>query len=454
MTMTRVLLMRAAACACAFATAFAWADEPPRVPAGEKPPIATADDAAGAFAKFRTPASDLPFLDSANAWPARFGFEADDWRRGVIAVVENAKRKPKGQHVRGAGEPDVAEQTAAKEQFASLVPSAGGRELVTRVRRGGFPVRSAAVAEGESLARADVNIAAITMRFVSATEREPGGPLELSTTWFTVFEPADAPASRGVAVVMPGMLGTPEGTLVALQKRLVDRGWTVLRMVAQPSRFSETFVATVDPSKPDAEAAMIATRSDNGVAEIAFAVQAATRRLEELRPTLASKPRVMLGSSAGALTLPTVAAREPERYQAAVMIGGGCHFWLMGLTSNYNDWLGLTDISWTTPPTDTQLRTLEEAYLRKAALDSYHTAKALHGKPVLIFQGTQDLAVPSPLGDVLFERLKSDGHEPERELLTGGHEALFMALPVQFDRIVNWIDEKVPAGEMETKKTP
>ena len=116
----------------------------------------------------------------------------------------------------------------------------------------------------------------------------------------------------------------------------------------------------------------------------------------------------------------------------------------MGITSNYNDWMGLTDITWTQEPTTQQLRTLEDAYLRQASLDSYHTAKALHGKPVLILQATQDLAVPSPLGDTLLQRLSTAESKPERELLPGGHEALFAALPMQFPRILDWIDKHVP----------
>ena len=405
----------------------------------------------GAFASFRTPDAKLPFADFQVAWPVRFGFDVASPQRGVIQVLESVRRKPKGQWSQSGGETDRSEQQAMRDQFVAGVPAAKDRNLITTVRPGGFVVRSEAAAEGETLPRNETNSATITMRFVSAREvaaqsskTDSPKSLELTSTWFTVFDAADVANSRGVAVVMPGLLGTPEGTLVALQRRLTDRGWTVLRMVAQPSRFTQTLIATVDPSKPEEEAATIAERSNNGVAEIAFAVQAATSKLEELRPHLAAKPRVILGSSAGALTLTTVVAREPDRYFASVIVGGGCHYWLMGITSNYNDWMGLTDITWTQEPTTQQLRTLEDAYLRQASLDSYHTAKALHGKPVLILQATQDLAVPSPLGDTLLERLSAAESKPERELLPGGHEALFAALPMQFPRILDWIDKHVP----------
>ena len=78
-----------------------------------------------------------------------------------------------------------------------------------------------------------------------------------------------------------------------------------------------------------------------------------------------------------------------------------------------------------------------QLYLKNAPLDSYHTAAALKGKPVLLIQGTTDLAVPSPLGDLLWERLG----KPERWLQDGqGHEVLFMLLPQEFDKMMDWLD--------------
>lgn len=432
----------------AVAASLAWGGvacgqvEAPAAPAADAVDAPIAD--AGAFANFRTPALNRVSIDSIDPWPLREAMS--------IELVHNAQRKPKGQWSRSGGATDEAEQQAIADQLLRAYPQAKDAVLLTRVAPGGFVVRSEPVAPGQTLPRSEVNSADYTMRFVTA-RTVPGTPTrtyELTSTWFTVFSPADEDNSRGIAVIMPGLLGTPEGTLVALQRRFTDRGWTVLRMVAQPSRFTQTFVATVDPGKPLDEAIMIAERSAQGVAEIAYAVQEAAAKLETLRPDLAGKPRVIVGTSAGALTLPTVVAREPAKYGAAVIIGGGCHFWLMGITSNYNDWMGLTDITWTRDATEQEKAAIEDAYLQFAALDSYHTAKALHGKPVLMLQATQDLAVPTPLSDVLFARLSTNGKTPDRDVLPGGHEALFAALPTQFARMLDWVDKAVPKDARAT----
>ncbi len=429
----------AALCSLVMSAGVSWSQPNAQAPAAADVAVNGGADG-GAFANFRTPPTNFGFLDYTDAWPLREAMS--------IELVENAQRKPKGQWSRSGGATDESEQQAIAEQIKRAYPAAKDAVLLTQVRPGGFVVRSEPVAPGQSLPRSEINTADYTMRFVTANDvmGTPTPTLELTSTWFTVFSPADKENSRGIAVIMPGLLGTPEGTLVALQRRFTDRGWTVLRMVAQPSRFTETFVATIDPAEPTYEAIGIATRSREGVAEIAYAVQEATAKLEELRPHLAGKPRVVLGTSAGALTLPTVVAREPDKYGAAIIIGGGCHFWLMGITSNYNEWMGLTDITWNGDATEDDKRAIEHAYLRIAALDSYHTAKALHGKPVLMLQTTQDLAVPSPLSDVLFARLSTKDKAPDRDVLPGGHEALFAALPTQFGRLLDWVDAAVPAG--------
>ncbi len=429
----------AALCGLVMSAGMSWAQLNAEAPAAADVAVNAGADG-GAFANFRTPPTNFGFLDYTDAWPLREAMS--------IELVENAQRKPKGQWSRSGGATDENEQQAIADQIKRAYANAKDAVLLTQVGPGGFVVRSELVAPGSSLPRSEINSADYTMRFVTA-RRVPDAPTRtyaLTSTWFTVFSPADKEKSRGIAVIMPGLLGTPEGTLVALQRRFTDRGWTVLRMVAQPSRFTETFVATIDPSKPLEEAVGIAKRSSEGVAEIAYAVQEAAAKLEELRPNLAGKPRVVLGTSAGALTLPTVVAREPDKYGAAIIIGGGCHFWLMGITSNYNEWMGLTDITWNGDATEDDKRAIEDAYLRVAAIDSYHTAKALHGKPVLMLQTTQDLAVPSPLSDVLFARLSTKDKAPDRDVLPGGHEALFAGLPTQFGRLLDWVDAAVPAG--------
>jgi hypothetical protein len=52
-----------------------------------------------------------------------------------------------------------------------------------------------------------------------------------------------------------------------------------------------------------------------------------------------------------------------------------------------------------------------------------------------MIQGSQDKAVPAPLGEVLWQR----AGKPQRDLHDVGHEWLFAGLPKQFGRIRAWI---------------
>ncbi len=155
------------------------------------------------------------------------------------------------------------------------------------------------------------------------------------------------------------------------------------------------------------------------------------------------------------MTLPTVVAREPDRYSAAVIVGGGADFWLMNERSNYKGMIDAVRVKWDgEPPTDQVRARFDELYLQHAPLDSYHTAAVLKGKKVLLIQGTKDLAVPSPLGDLLWERMG----KPERWLEEGlGHELLFMALPQKFGKMMEWLgDVKYGAERRERgiQRTP
>lgn len=264
----------------------------------------------------------------------------------------------------------------------------------------------------------------------------------LERTWFSLYDPRSGPA-RGIAVMMPGLFGTPEAVFDQMVRHLQARGWVVLRMMAQPSRYTEALDVQVDPEDVEKAAAVCAEVFGQRVAECAYAVEAALAWAREKRPEIAGKPAVILGGSGGAMSLPTVVARMPQTFDAAVLIAGGSDFATIAVTSNYVEWVDSVRISFGGGrPTPAQLEAFGEAYLSRSPLDSYHTASALEGTPVLMLHASRDRAVPAAQGEQLWERLG----KPERRVYTMGHETIFISLPLRYGSIMDWLDERVPRG--------
>jgi predicted esterase len=435
--------------------------------------IAASESTAGTdhpnFPGFLTPRDDIEFADwrAESAWPSRRGpDEAAQQARGVMGAIERidpalVRRRPAGRFAFFEAD---RERDPAIMLFNRAFPIAPLDAKPARTRIAGdnvFIVDSAPVGEGEQVPRNQRNQASMTLRYVSAEDVLPDDePItHLHTAWFTVFEPASVPpqdsnprpSTRGVILLMPGLLATPEGTLAQLTRSLNSQGWLVVRMVAQPSRFLERIEFELDPASPDfpeGPASRIARTFDERGAECAYAAQAALEFVERDRPALRELPRLAIGFSGGAMTLPIVVARDPDAYDGAIMIGGGCDFWLMTQTSNYNQWIGAVSAEWHTDagaaPTDAQRRALDEAYLKASRLDSYHTAQALATKPALVMLGDMDQAVPAPLGELLATRLERAGANVTVQREPMGHEALFMTLPRRFDAIHAWLDEHFP----------
>jgi len=430
-------------------------------PASIVPSVTTADSDSTAFAGFPTPAVDAAFLPLHEAWPPRWGRDGLVLQ-GIVIDVPSRILRPEGTRLGFAlpGLTDVeVPDAAALKQSCGIT----GLLNVELEGLGGFRITAEPRPEGKKVPRKRQYDAAATFRFVSAQgrpDREGRPTIALERTWFSYFEPmsgaappdgegagleggARVPTPRGVALLMPGLFGTPEGTLDLLTLALRRRGWGVLRMLSQPGRFTERVTLGLLADDLPGAATQIAEVVGGRAAECAYAVQAAFAHLEDLRPELKGLPSVALGCSGGAMTLPTVAAREPDRYAAAVLIGGGADYWLMSEHSNYRNWIDAMRIAWIgeEPAVEDRVR-LDSLYLGASPLDSYHTAAALLGKPMLVIQGTLDMAVPSPLGDVLWERLG----RPERWLRPAGHEVLFMNLPGEYEKIMVWLDGTVPLG--------
>lgn len=383
-----------------------------------------------------TPDRDAPSLDWSAAWPERL-IPAEGARGiGVVALVEPAENArnlmpfPKRRRA-GAGPKLSPESSAAARRLvgpdAVLADAFGGEgsfeyDFVPAQAVGPSPDPVAFFFEFQS-ARGDVS-----------------SP-QIDRTWFAWYDPAaKSTPGRPVVVFLPGMFGTPEPMIVGLIKKLRSAGYPVLRMLAHPARFVEREAIEIDPDDPRGSAERLSETNTQRVAECAFAVEGAFAYLEAARPALKDRARVAIGFSGGAMVLPTVVAREPAKYAAAALIGGGCDFFLIIETSNYTGWIDAVRHEWTRPPTPEEALAVDAAYLGLTPLDGYHTSAALRGKPVLGYIGSADRAVPAGLGEVQLHR--AGASEIWRE--AQGHEGLFMALPFRYDELIAWLDRAVP----------
>lgn len=398
------------------------------------PPVLPVIDVWEDFPKFD---ASRPFRPLDGAWPARV--PAGDVK-GIVVPVTTPILRPEGWRVgddgikRGVGDVPDAKVLLGESPMRVLLEGTGA-----------FVVRASPYPEGERVPRRQQNLAELTFRFVSAQQEGPE-VVRIERTWFAYFGPIRAageapPAPQGVVLLMPGMFGTPEPVLNGLTAALRKRGLGVLRMIAQPGRFTERLTLELDPEGDVQKEVRRATLAfDSREAECAYAAQGAWAHLTTAKPETAGVPRAIIGFSAGAITLPTVVAREPDKYAAAVMVGGGCHWWLLNEKSNYRTMIDAIDVKWASGPSEADLVAARAAYLDASLLDPFNTAQALRGKPTIVIQGVSDLAVPSPLGDCLWER----AGKPERWLVEGGHEVLFMQLSGYYERIGEWL-EKVMA---------
>ncbi len=459
--------------ACAGAT---WASgqpgtpqvAPPSAPGTSVIPPRPTDDASEALSGVPAYLPDIaaPFLDFTKAWPVRAFRTPEDAVQGVIVPWDVPVSRLMPDFTFDPSRPPTELDLA---DHAALDAARGSPLLLEGVHGLTFRLASAQEAKqkgfGRGPGRAAGPDASLVFKYVSGSWTARGdhnSPLLLQRTWFAYYEPLEPRVSRaesarrksageakapvkatGVVLLMPGLYGTPEPVFDALIKQLREAGWGVLRMISQPSRFTQRVRMELDPANMEESAVRAAHELGDRAAECALAVQGAWTYLEEKKPELAALPKAIMGTSGGGMTLPTVVAREPERYTACVLIGAAADLWLIARRSAYTNDASSLDVrikgvegpaKESTPGLD--WKRFDELYLSHAPLDSFHCAKAMQGKHVLVLQGQTDRAVPAELGDVLWERMG----RPERWEYPTGHEGLIIEMvPRDTGKIIDWL---------------
>ncbi len=294
-------------------------------------------------------------------------------------------------------------------------------------------------------------------KFVSGREvREKQGftVVKIERSWFAYYD-ATTDESRGLLVVAPGLFGVPEPVNDRFVEISQQHGWSVLRLLAPPSRFTEHTKFEIDRQDLSIAAQAIAHELGDRAAETAYAIEAGVQRVHALRPELAERQHVLVGMSGGAIAATTIATRTPDLYDAIVYIAGGSNFLMTNEESNYASWVKAIQFDWGNDIPDRAEReefmaALNEAYLEHAHLDAYNLAPQMRDKKILMLHGSTDKAVPAQYGDQLWSRLG----EPERWVFPVGHELLFITLNAQTVRVMRWLDEHLVEPDHSVDSEP
>jgi predicted esterase len=279
-----------------------------------------------------------------------------------------------------------------------------------------------------------------------AADAEPGDQLPRAITgddlragvhWH-LYEPDDQ-APRGLIVHLGGNK--------YVRRVLLRRGWAVLNAPSTGRhvlRRANPIPFEVEPGERlDQAAVQIAALFDDELADWPYSLEAVLQYLAKHHPGVPQKPTAVMGFSIGAIALPAVVARMPDRFEAVVLVAGGANLLEISCRTSKTD-SGI-DVTWPErQPRVQDWETLYAAYLARAKLDPYHSAAALSGMPLLIYHAGFDRVVPASTGELLFARAGA----AERHVFPVGHKHLLrIVMRLQAEQIVRWTEAALAAAQ-------
>lgn len=264
--------------------------------------------------------------------------------------------------------------------------------------------------------------------------------VEISETSFAIYEPKSTP--RGLVVQLTNLAGNTDWER-AITEEFRLRGWAVLSTFVPDGWALDECLELDAKDDPATLGVRLAAAIDDRFAEWAYGVEAVLEYMRTAYPEIPQSPLVAVGSSAGAIAVPAVAARLSQPFEATVVVGGGVN----ALSILRNTTLAATPLRlcWDDDrrPSDAQWEAIERVYLEHSQLDGLKTATYLRDHPVLILQGAHDRIVDAACGDALWEVLG----RPERWSYQAGHLGLFFFwLPMETAKIADWVDANVGGG--------
>ena len=267
-------------------------------------------------------------------------------------------------------------------------------------------------------------------------------------TLFTIDIPTDSPP-RGTALVLSGLdAGHNTKRLV---NELTEDGWAVVQIYNLVFEFNlDNAIPFTDLSSPESLGTDIADLFETRHCTAAGAADATLAILAEELPSVAGKPLVLIGLSAGALYAPGLAATLPQPPDATVLVTGGASVLRVLHGTSLATWHG--EARTTKRFLDDNLDAIDSAFLAASHSDPHNTAPLLDPNRTLIIHARDDGFVPHETGDTLWER----AHQPERWIFPGGHAGFYLTFGWHADDIAEWIDQATsgPTDAVRSSLTP
>ena len=370
----------------------------------------------------------------APVWPLR-AFEQELGAKGVVVVDERHPSQLASRQIGLWIENEADASADVAEYLERLGPSGeaidpkavkgeGDNALVFRSRVGVMPPKP--------------DLGVRTLVFVSLRDTRP---YEVERTWMA-YEPATTEGVDGLAVIVPGTFGYPAELYEKWSLELRQRGWSVLRLLSQPSRFTERVDYEIGAGEGALVGEQFAKHADDRTAECAYAVEAGTAWIEAHDDRLKAKPRAILGFSGGAILQSSVVAREPDRYEHVVIVAGGANAASISIDSTFmKQYIRSVFFEFRGEDPAKDRADFEAAYLKHATLDTYHAVASYEDDTsVLVLDGSFDKAVPFASSTLMFERLEASGVDPIHRTYPSNHIMLFMSLAELMDDVNAWID--------------
>jgi hypothetical protein len=234
----------------------------------------------------------------------------------------------------------------------------------------------------------------------------------------------------------------------AFIRKLQQRGWNVAAITPSIDLFAkDRWDQEWNADQVNQHASLVAHEIDNCLAESAYAAESVLAYLAQKNPKWVRGARVVIGASVGALATPAVLKRIGGA-DAVVYIGGGANVPEVALESSidiYQPKIRVSDglsVSLRREKVAEARRRLKELALQRSRVDPLKIAPTLPQIPTLMLSGEMDRIVPAHTGDLLYHALG----RPERWRYPVGHILLFLGLPLQAERVADWMEEKVGAG--------